>query len=122
MGNPFIHVELSTTDTDQAKSFYGQLFDWNMEDVPMPDGQGAYTMLGVGDGTGGGLMKQPVPGAPSAWLAYVQVDDIRASIDKAKALGAQVMQDATEVMGAGSLSVIVDPTGAMLGLWEPKNK
>jgi predicted enzyme related to lactoylglutathione lyase len=59
-------------------------------------------------------------GAPSAWLAYVQVDDIEAATKKAKSLGATIMKDVTEVMGAGGLSVIVDPTGAPLGLWKPK--
>jgi hypothetical protein len=30
------------------------------------------------------------------------------------------MKDVTEVMGMGWLSIIKDPTGAALGLWEPK--
>ena len=70
MANPFVHVELNTTDVAAAKSFYGKLFDWQLEDVPMPSG--SYTMIKVGSGTGGGMMKHPVPGAPSAWLPYVE--------------------------------------------------
>jgi predicted enzyme related to lactoylglutathione lyase len=117
MANPFVHVELSTTDPEKAKAFYGQLFDWKLEDTPMgPDM--TYTMIQPGEGTGGGLMKQLIPGAPSAWLAYVIVDDVRASTDKAKSLGAQVMKDVTEVPGMGWFSIIVDPTGAALGLWK----
>jgi uncharacterized protein len=119
MANPFVHVELNTTDVAKAKGFYGKLFGWKLEDVEM-DG-GAYTMIKVGEGTGGGIMKHPVPGAPSAWLAYVQVDDIGAATQKAKSLGAAVMKDVTEVMGAGWFSIIVDPTGAALGLWKPKS-
>ena len=118
MANPFVHVELNTTDPAAAKAFYGKLFDWKLEDVPMPTG--TYTMIQVGEGTGGGIMKHPVPGAPSMWLAYVLVDDIGAATQKAKSLGAQVMQDVTEVMGMGWLSIIVDPTGAPLGLWKAK--
>ena len=38
MANPFVHVELSTTDLGQAKTFYGKLFDWKMQDIPMPQG------------------------------------------------------------------------------------
>jgi predicted enzyme related to lactoylglutathione lyase len=116
MANAFVHVELSTTDVGKAKDFYGKLFKWTLEDVPM-DG-GAYTMIKVGEGTGGGIMQQMVPGAPSAWLAYVEVDDIAAATKRAKDLGATVMRDVTEVMGAGWLSIIVDPTGAVLGLWK----
>ena len=118
MANPFVHVELNTTDVPAAKAFYGKLFDWKLEDVPMPEGQ--YTLIKVGEGTGGGLMKHPVPGAPSAWLAYVIVDDIDAATKKAKSLGATVMKDVTEVMGMGWLSIIIDPTGAALGLWKTK--
>jgi uncharacterized protein len=118
MANPFVHVELNTTDVSKAKDFYGKLFDWTLEDIPM--GDGAYTMIKVGEGTGGGLMKHPVPGAPSAWLAYVQVDDIHASTKKAASLGAKIMNDVTEVMGMGWLSILIDPTGAVLGLWQPK--
>ncbi len=120
MANPFVHVELNTNDVAKAKTFYGKLFDWKMEDVPMEGG--TYTLIGVGDGTGGGLMKHPMPGAPSMWLAYVLVDDLEASTKKAKALGATVMKDVTEVTDMGWLSIIVDPTGAHLGLWKAKAK
>ena len=119
MANPFVHVELNTTDVTKAKNFYGKLFGWKLEDVEMEGG--AYTMIKVGEGTGGGIIKHPVPGAPSAWLAYVLVDDIGAATQKAKSLGAKVMKDVTEVKGAGSFSVIVDPTGAALALWQPKS-
>jgi predicted enzyme related to lactoylglutathione lyase len=117
MANPFVHVELNTTDVPKAKAFYGNLFGWKLEDLPMPNG--TYTMIHVGEGTGGGIMQHPVPGAPSAWLAYVLVDDIAAATEKARSLGATVKQEVTEVMGAGWLSIIADPTGATLGLWKP---
>jgi predicted enzyme related to lactoylglutathione lyase len=116
MANPFIHVELNTTDVARAKSFYGELFDWKLQDVPMPEG--TYTLIEVGEGTGGGLMKHPVPGAPSTWVAYVQVDDVRLATAKAKSLGATILEDVTEVPGMGWFSLISDPTGAVLGLWQ----
>ena len=119
MANPFVHVELNTTDMSKAKAFYGKLFDWQLEDVSMGP-SGTYTMIKVGEGTGGGMLKHPMPGAPSVWLAYVLVDDISASVQKAKSLGATVVKDVTEIMGAGWLSIITDPTGATLGLWKPK--
>jgi uncharacterized protein len=121
MANPFVHVELNTTDVSKAKSFYGSLFGWTLEDVPMGPGN-TYTMIKVGEGTGGGIMKHPVPGAPSAWLAYVLVDDVAAATKKAKSLGATVMKDTTEIMGVGTFSVLIDPTGAAIALWQPKAK
>jgi len=118
MANPFVHVELNSTDVPQAKAFYSGLFDWKLEDVPMGDLD--YTMIGVGNGTGGGMMKQMIPGAPSFWLPYVQVDDLEASTKKAASLGAKIMVDNKEVPEAGWLTIFTDPTGAMLGLWKPK--
>ncbi len=120
MGNPFVHVELSTNDVAKAKSFYSQLFDWKLEDMPME--KGTYTMINVGEGTGGGLMQHPMAGAPSMWLSYVLVDDIEAATKKVKALGGTVMKDKTEVPDMGWLAIIIDPTGAMLGLWKAKDR
>ena len=56
MANPFVHVELTTQDPDKAKSFYGELFDWKLEDVEIAPGF-PYTMVRVGEGIGGGIMK-----------------------------------------------------------------
>jgi uncharacterized protein len=113
-----IHSSMwNTPDTKKAKDFYSQLFQWQLEDLPNPAvPDGTYTLIKVGKGTGGGTMKQ-IPGGPSGWLAYVQVDDIHAATRKAKSLGAEIMKDVTEVMGMGSLSFIRDPTGAVLALW-----
>ena len=119
MPNAFVHVELNSTDVAKAKGFYGKLFDWKLEDVPIGDLD--YTMIRVGEGTGGGMMKQLIPGAGSAWLPYVAVADIKAATKKAQSLGAKVMKDVSQVADMGWLSIIVDPTGAMLGLWQTKS-
>ena len=118
MANPFVHVELNTTDLGKAKNFYSKLFDWTLEDTAMPGM--TYTMIKVGEGTGGGMLKSPMPGVPSAWLAYVQVDDIAASTQKAKSLGATIIKDVTEIPEVGWFSIFADPTGAALALWKPK--
>jgi uncharacterized protein len=119
MANPFVHVELHTGDVAKAKQFYSKLFGWKLEDMPMPGG-GTYTMIQVGEGTGGGMMSAQPSGSPPRWQAYVGVDDVAASTRKAKELGAKIMMDKTEVGDAGYMSVIVDPTGAAIALWQPK--
>ena len=122
MPNPFVHVELNTSDPEKAKAFYSKLFQWKLEDVPnQATPTGSYTMINVGGGTGGGIMHQ-VPGGPTGWLAYVEVEDIHAATQKAKSLGGKVMKDVTEVPGMGWLSFIQDPAGAVLGLWKTKSK
>ena len=121
MANPFVHVELASTDVEKAKPFYRALFAWQLKDMEMGGGM-TYTMIDVAEGTGGGMMKHPVPGGPSAWLPYVLVEDIATATAKAKSLGATVARDITEVPNAGSFSIIIDPTGAHLGLWQEKAK
>jgi predicted enzyme related to lactoylglutathione lyase len=116
MANPFVHVELNASDLDKAKTFYGRLFDWNLDDVPMATGP--YTMIGVGDeGTGGGMLTHPMPGAQSAWIPYVAVDDVADATLRAKSLGATIVRDVTEIPDYGSFSIVQDPTGGVLGLW-----
>ncbi|MBT9569386.1 MAG: VOC family protein [Thiobacillus sp.] len=117
MGNPFVHIELHTADISRAKDFYTQLFDWTLEEIPVP-GAAPYTMIKVGEGTGGGIFETPDPTMPPHWTAYVDVDDIRSSTDKARSLGATVLQDVTQVGAYGWFSIIQDPTGAVLALWK----
>lgn len=122
MPNPFVHVELNTSDPRKAKEFYSKLFNWRLEDSPSPaTPDHNYTMIKTGNGTGGGIMKQ-VPGGPAGWLAYVEVDDVSAATQKAKTLGGKIMKDATDIPGVGTLSFIQDPTGGVLGLWKAAAK
>lgn len=116
MGNPFVHIELLTKDVKKSKKFYGDMFEWKLEDIQGMD----YTIINVGEGTGGGMMKNPVPGNPDNWLPYIMVSDVEASTKKAQSLGAAIAKDKTEVQDMGWFSVIIDPTGAAFGLWQPK--
>ena len=117
MANAFVHNELNTQDVGKAKAFYSKLFDWTLEDM---SGGMEYTLIKVGEGTAGGIMKHPMPGQPSFWLAYVGVDDIKASTAKAKSLGANVIKDVTEIPNVGWFSIFMDPTGAALALFQAK--
>jgi predicted enzyme related to lactoylglutathione lyase len=117
MPNPFVHVELRTNDPGKAKTFYGKLFGWKLEDVPM--GPDTYTMIDVGEGTGGGITRNPEAGGRSSWLAYVAVDSVADATQKAKSLGATIKTDVTDIPNVGTFSVISDPTGAVLALWTP---
>jgi len=118
MANPFVHVELNTTDVAKAKAFYGALFNWKLEEIPTGP-TGPYTLIQVGEGTGGGMQKMPIPNMPSQWLPYVLVDDVKKSTDKARSLGAQVIADSVEVPGRGKFSVVTDPTGASVAMFQP---
>jgi predicted enzyme related to lactoylglutathione lyase len=122
MTNPFVHVELNSPDPVKAKAFYAKLFQWQMKDMPNPAvPDHSYTVIQVGEGTGGGIMKQ-VPHGPTGWIPYVLVEDLRAATDKAKSLGGKIMKDVTEVPDMGWFSIIQDPTGSVLGLWKHNPK
>ena len=116
MANPFVHVELLTQDVEKSMKFYSSMFDWKLEEIPGMD----YTLINVGEGTGGGMMKKPDPGTPDNWLPYIMVDDIMAYTRKAQSLGATICKDVTEIPDMGWFSVITDLTGATFGLWQPK--
>ncbi len=117
MSQPFVHLELNTPDLGKAKDFYGQLFGWKFDDMDMGPG-GIYSLFKPDSGPGGGMMSMKE--APTTWLAYVGVDDIRAATDKAKSLGATIIRDSLPVPGQGVFSILTDPTGAMIALWQAK--
>jgi predicted enzyme related to lactoylglutathione lyase len=114
VANSFVHLELNTTDVSKASTFYSQLFAWELAPMPGMD----YTLIKTGGDIGGGIMKHPMPGAPSVWIPYISVDDLAASTKKAVALGGQLIKDITEVPGMGSFTIILDPTGGCVGLWK----
>lgn len=118
MGNAFVHIELNTDDVGKATKFYKSLFDWKIGAMG-PD----YTGIDVGKGgTGGGMQKKPMAAAPTMWLPYVAVDDVKKTVAKAKKLGATIMLDYMEIGDMGAIGVFVDPTGAAIGVWAAKKK
>jgi hypothetical protein len=116
MPNPFIHIELQTQDLVKAKAFYSALFDWRFDDIPGMK----YTMVEVGEGTGGGMMQAKEPGPRSQWIPFIQVDDVHGTAERVRALGGMILKGPAEVPGYGWYGVIADPTGATFGIWKPE--
>ena len=114
----FCWNELLTPDLEAAKKFYGELFGWTFDSMPMPEGE--YTFLKNGDQPGGGMMQiQKEWGeVPPHWMSYVAVDDVVASVEKAKSLGGTILQDAKQVGEMGTFAIVQDPTGAVLAFWK----
>lgn len=117
-------AELATHDAAQAKTFYGALFGWTFQDNPMSDDGSVYSMAQLGEGLNiVGLYEQDAEmrahEVPAHWLNYINVADIEATAAAARRLGGTVAIDPFEVGENGSMSVIVDPTGATVALWQP---
>ncbi len=104
--------ELMTDDANRAKGFYGELFGWKFEDMPM--GDMTYTIIKKGEQGLGGLMKKPMPEAPAAWLSYVSVKDADAVAKTAAAEGGTVVVPPTDIPNVGRFTVLVDFAGAAI--------
>jgi predicted enzyme related to lactoylglutathione lyase len=118
----FCWVELETQDGEGAKRFYRDLFAWSGEDTPIGADQ-YYTILRLGGKEVGALYqmgaKERSAGAPSQWRSYVSVASADAAAAKVPGLGGKVVASPFDVMGAGRMAKLEDPTGAAFNLWQP---
>lgn len=117
----FSWTDLATSDPDGAKRFYVELFGWEFEDQPIPDDGGNYsdyTMLRK-DGKEVAALYRAQEGVPIAWGSYVTVESADATAARAAELGGTPLGEPIDVMEAGRMAVIQDPTGAVLSAWEP---
>src|SRR5258708_1141526 len=78
MANPFVWFDLRTKDAAKSRSFYEQLFGWDVAEVPV--GGAKVTMVGGEKAWGGGGADG---GEHLGWFPYVQVDDLDAATKKA---------------------------------------
>jgi predicted enzyme related to lactoylglutathione lyase len=117
MSQAFVHLELNTPDLAKAKEFYGKLCGWTYQDNDMGPA-GIYSLFHPSSGPGGGMFS--MPDAPKAWLPYIGVDNLKDSTDQAEKLGAKVIMREQEVPGHGWFSVLIDPTGVNIALWQGK--
>jgi predicted enzyme related to lactoylglutathione lyase len=117
-------VDLATTDVDGSRAFYTGLFGWEWEanETDQPDNH--YHMGSLAGRAAAGMMQQAQEqvdmGLPPLWNVYITVDDVDATVDAVAGAGGAVMAPAFDVMDAGRMAVIVDPTGAVVCLWQPK--
>ncbi|MEA2166739.1 MAG: uncharacterized protein QOF76_39 [Solirubrobacteraceae bacterium] len=114
----FSWAELATTDAAAAKAFYGELFGWEFEDSDTGGGP-IYSMASV-DGKHVGALFEATDGPPR-WNAYITVDDVDESTEKAKEAGAGIVAEPFDVMDAGRMAVVQDPSGAAVSLWQAKD-
>ncbi len=116
----FCWVDLATHAPEAAKSFYCNLFGWTAEDVPTGY-EVPYTMLSHQGKLACALYEMaPEQGAFPYWAAYVHVADADACVDRATALGGKLVMPVVDVMDYGRMGFVQDPTGAVIGLWEPR--
>jgi uncharacterized protein len=122
----FCWVGLATSDPDAARAFYTSLFGWQAEEFTA-DEAGAFTLLRE-NGHDVALLygQQPqarAAGAPPHWTSYISVEDADTTTARAGELGgAAVFRVPFDVLDAGRVAAIQDPTGATLSLWQPRSR
>ncbi len=117
-------VDLTTSDVPAAKSFYEGLFRWECTDVPTPMGP-AYTMCRKDGDLVAGIGPMPPgmaeAGMPPMWNSYILVEDVDEVLVKVEAAGGAVVMPAMDVMTEGRMAMVTDPSGAVVGLWQPQD-
>ena len=121
-----VHFEIPADDLERAKNFYGSVFGWQLQTVPM--GGGEYTVVvttPVDEQT-----QLPVePGAINGGLFQrdeqlrtpvltIDVDAIDDALREVQAGGGSTVTPRTEIPGMGAFAYFTDPEGNVLGLWE----
>lgn len=118
----FCWVELATNDLEAATAYYTTLFGWTVEDVP-GDGSSTYRRCRVQGKKVVGLLEmddEERATEPPRWNSYVSVDDVDKSVAAAESLGGAVVMAPFDISDQGRMAVIRDPSGARLGLWQPR--
>jgi predicted enzyme related to lactoylglutathione lyase len=116
----FVWFEYISKEPQKAQAFFGELFHWKTQKMPSPGGGPEYTMIAAGDDTIGGYPPFMEGMPPHAhWISHLQVTDVGASLSKVKSAGGKVLKDAVKMGDFGTWSVVADPTGAALCLWQP---
>src|SRR3954468_19127273 len=118
-------ADLGTTDAEAAVGFYSALFGWEAENTPAGPA-GTYVLCRREGKDVVGLYEQNEAmrsrGVPPLWLIYISVDDIAAATRAVEEAGGTVHAQPFDIADAGRMSLVQDPTGAMFGLWEAKNR
>jgi len=114
--------DLTIPDADRIRDFYASVIGWEVDTVDMGY-YSAYAMKkpGDGDAAAGICHAQGInAGQPAVWIAYIQVENLTTSVDRALELGGSIVSDRREPDNAWSFVVIRDPAGAMIGLMGPQ--
>src|SRR3972149_8751702 len=117
----FIWNELITPDQKKSGNFYSKLFGWEKKEVDAGP-FGVYTTFQQNGKDVAGMMSPTIDYTKklgSRWYAYVAVEDIDASVAKARELGGMVIAGPDDIPGVGRVCLLADPAGALIRLIQP---
>lgn len=112
-------VDLATPDVDGAERFYGELFGWEIPELPNSAEMGGYRRAKKGGRDVAGVYPLMEEGQHPAWATYVSVTDAAATAAAVKENGGTTVVEPMDVSGLGHMAVFADPAGAVFGTWQP---
>jgi predicted enzyme related to lactoylglutathione lyase len=110
-------VDVATPDIDASAAFYSGLFGWEFGGAHPEIPYGMFLLDGKLVAGVGALQD---PNQPPVWATYIAADDADATIAAAVAAGAQVMVPAMDILDSGRMAMLIDPAGAVVGLWQSR--
>jgi predicted enzyme related to lactoylglutathione lyase len=114
MGQPVVHFEIGCRDQAKTAAFFADLFGWTIQ----PAGPAAMIDTAAGTGINGHITA--LGHEPYRYVTvYVQVADLRATLDRAESLGGKTLVPPVEIP-TGTFAWFADPDGNTIGLWKPK--
>ncbi len=118
--NAVVWNELNTRDPEAARSFYGDVFGWAFAEREFETG--TYTSIRVGEDSVGGMIDitgRAPDEVPAHWLVYFAVDDVDATVAKAKETGGGVALEPFDISEVGRIAIVKDPFGAVFAAMTP---
>ena len=117
----FCWPELTTSDQKGAVSFYRGLFGWDVNESPVGPGE-VYSMFQMRNRSGAASCTlrpdQKAQGVPPHWGSYIAVANADQTAARAPQMGGKVLAPPFDVMDAGRMAVLQDPTGAVFCIWQ----
>lgn len=108
------HIDIPVKDMAQAKSFYSELFGWQINEIPGFEG---YPMWQAPNKVSGGGLA-PCDDDFTQPRSYVEVDSIDETLAKATARGGEVLMEKQSISPTSWFAVFADPDGNRIGLYE----
>jgi uncharacterized protein len=109
-------ADLTTSDVEGARTFYGALFGWEWE-IAGPE-YGDYSTGLLRGRKVAALASRMDDSQPVAWTTYLAVDDADKWAAAVPEAGGTVAMAPMDIPGAGRFAIGADPTGAFFGVWQ----
>ncbi|MDG1398549.1 MAG: VOC family protein [Polaribacter sp.] len=110
----WLGIELWASDVENAKEFYKNAFEVNVEKTEYDNK--AYWLFTLESKTLAGMIQNPVTNQGSQWVPYIKMDDPAASVTMAKKASGSVLLAPSMKIREGKIGIIQDPHGAIIAI------